>query len=212
MHYNYHRYYQSRIGRYQSSDPTGVVYGINHLYLYSSANPIKYIDLFGLAPGDVYLFTGGGWAPYIAGASPGPYGHAAIEIPGGKVLSSGNEDGNLGVYVTDIGKELSERSFDVFSPRSPIDADALAAFAERMRGKPYLPNVCSDVTAAGMAASNTDKKAYSWENYRGFVSPGDIWGDPRFEKTYEYQKSVEYKNGGYKVITPSGTYYSIRPY
>jgi len=131
----------------------------------------------------------------------------------GGVLSSGiDEKGDLRVYIVDIERELLGRSFDVFSPKSAIDADALDAFAKKMEGKPYHKNVCSDVTAGGISASNPDEKAYGWEEYWGFVSPADIWSDPRFEKLYEYQKSVKPKNGGYNIITPSGTYYSNRPY
>lgn len=108
---------------------------------------------------------------------------------------------------------MSGRSFDVFSPKSAIDADALNAFAKKMEGKFYFPgSLCSDVTAGAMAASNLDQNAYSWEEYNWFISPSDIGGDPRFESLYEYKKTVKYGNGGYKTIAPSGSYYTIRPY
>ena len=47
LHYNYHRYYDPRTGRYLTSDPIGQAGGVN-LYPYSFCNPIKYIDEKGL--------------------------------------------------------------------------------------------------------------------------------------------------------------------
>ncbi|HDR9797799.1 TPA: RHS domain-containing protein [Burkholderia cenocepacia] len=48
LHYNWHRYYDSDIGRFVSKDPIGLVGGIN-VYQYAS-NPVEWIDPLGLAP------------------------------------------------------------------------------------------------------------------------------------------------------------------
>ena len=47
MHYNWHRYYDPRTGRYITPDPAGQQGGIN-LYLYVENNPINFVDANGL--------------------------------------------------------------------------------------------------------------------------------------------------------------------
>lgn len=51
--YNYHRYYDSRTGRYLKSDPIGLNGG-NNLFLYANSNPIMYFDSLGLNCETVY--------------------------------------------------------------------------------------------------------------------------------------------------------------
>ena len=48
LYYNYFRDYDPTLGRYVESDPIGLMGG-NNTYYYTNANPIKYIDCFGLA-------------------------------------------------------------------------------------------------------------------------------------------------------------------
>jgi RHS repeat-associated protein len=47
LHYNYFRYYDPSTGRYVTTDPIGLAGGLN-TYLYGSANPLLYIDPYGL--------------------------------------------------------------------------------------------------------------------------------------------------------------------
>ena len=47
LHYNYHRYYDPKIGRYLRADPIGLAGGMN-LYAYGMGNPVNNFDIYGL--------------------------------------------------------------------------------------------------------------------------------------------------------------------
>ena len=49
LHYNWHRYYNPRSGRYSRPDPIGFLGGDVNLYRFVLANPVRLIDAYGLA-------------------------------------------------------------------------------------------------------------------------------------------------------------------
>jgi RHS repeat-associated protein len=59
FHYNYHRYYDPKTGRYLSPDPIGQAGGIN-LFAYAKNNPVRFIDLMGLDVFATCWYTSGG--------------------------------------------------------------------------------------------------------------------------------------------------------
>jgi RHS repeat-associated protein len=67
LHYNYHRYYDPKTGRYLTPDPIGLRGGIN-LYSYTSNNPINRVDPKGLIVGQIVVRGIVYGAPLLIGA------------------------------------------------------------------------------------------------------------------------------------------------
>jgi RHS repeat-associated protein len=75
LHYNYHRYYQPKAGRYATTDPIGLTTQ-NNLYTYSGSNPVVRKD-----PGG--LWWGSGHSEimiYAVGLLPGYFSDLDLEI------------------------------------------------------------------------------------------------------------------------------------
>jgi RHS repeat-associated protein len=65
LHYNYHRYYHSDIGRYLRADPETEVYDFSsreHPYVYTMNNPIAFTDPLGLAT-CTFTYSSQGFVP-----------------------------------------------------------------------------------------------------------------------------------------------------
>lgn len=77
LNYNYFRDYDQSIGRYIESDLIGLRGGIN-TYVYAAANPLRYIDTYGLnSTGSTLVYGPGGGGVGVGGAV---LGVGAVEI------------------------------------------------------------------------------------------------------------------------------------
>ncbi len=66
LHYNYHRYYKPKSGRYSKSDPIGIQGGVN-LYSYAKNNPIGLMDILGLSASRLDTTKYLGWEFHFIG-------------------------------------------------------------------------------------------------------------------------------------------------
>jgi RHS repeat-associated protein len=80
LHYNYHRYYDPKIGRYITADPIGIDGGIN-LYAYVQNNPVNQIDPYGLKGGVLIPIRNAIKKNATANDILGPIIDGIIEIP-----------------------------------------------------------------------------------------------------------------------------------
>lgn len=97
--YNYHRDYDSSLGRYVQSDPIGLVGGIN-TYGYVWGSPLKFVDRMGLDP----IEGGDGWG------RPRPQGPFDVLIPGTNANNQFVEGVRRGIKkIKDTCDEVSQK-------------------------------------------------------------------------------------------------------
>jgi RHS repeat-associated protein len=125
LHYNYHRYYDPRTGRYLTPDPIGPMGGIN-LFEYSQNNPLCLVDPFGLMDiGEAYGYIEGALKPYLVAGGLVVTG-AATSVAGGALAITGYGSipatgpagllvGTTGVLVAGAGVAQFVLGLDVYS-------------------------------------------------------------------------------------------------
>jgi RHS repeat-associated protein len=85
LHYNYYRDYDPSVGRYAESDPIGLDGGLNS-YAYVGANPVKWVDPYGLY--GLWL-----WGNPLGGSASGP---ATINVP---TVNTSIGSGGAGMFL-----------------------------------------------------------------------------------------------------------------
>ena len=128
LHYNYHRYYDPKTGRYLTPDPIGLLGGINP-YVYTFNNPINKTDPYGLDAGVISI-------PLISVAL---YKAAAVTIG-----VSG------GIF---IGGALSDALPNI--PYIPDEAEAEDILIDILEGN-YSVSASSDVCSLESRRDNID--------------------------------------------------------
>ncbi|MFY0992955.1 RHS repeat-associated core domain-containing protein, partial [Halomonas sp. C05BenzN] len=134
LHYNWHRVYDPQTGRYLTSDPIGLVGGLN-LYLYAEANPVFFTDPEGLCPWCLYgAVIGGGinvlaqlssdeafsWSSLAASTATGAAGGGLGTITSGlvwrtSIIVNTVGSGAIGAGVAAAKNQLTGSCDDVYS-------------------------------------------------------------------------------------------------
>jgi len=103
LFYNYFRDYDPQTGRYAQSDPIGLIGGLN-TYLYVGADPLSFVDWFGLADGHHWVIGPIRNDPNLSPEARSVFQEAKTgPVPGGHNYGEGHKEYNKGV------QELYER-------------------------------------------------------------------------------------------------------
>lgn len=138
------RYYAPEIGRFISIDPypanVFVPKSINR-YVYVTNNPTNLIDPYGLCyypencwppvlPGDIIVYRNNNPIQWLVGVlTPGGNaGHAAIVLPGGRLLTSRPAIIDSGVTIEPLNS-LVGKNYDVYRPGGSVNEKDLDQFA-----------------------------------------------------------------------------------
>ena len=114
FHYNYHRYYDPKTGRYLMPDPIGLAGGIN-LFVYASNNPVNNIDPLGLIPPGWWERNGPPPSPSSWGSvNPSDLRAGADEYTGAITAMA------AGASLAYIGQQVSEVGVTFFAIPGPV--------------------------------------------------------------------------------------------
>ncbi|MCB1740917.1 MAG: RHS domain-containing protein [Gammaproteobacteria bacterium] len=112
-YYNYHRWYEPMVGRYITSDPIGLEGGLNP-YQYAGANPVLFVDPYGLEK--IFIKDGVTFHAYPKPDGGSNYGEHARHGEGGEyhVHVNGDKNKRWDVYN---GRPLTDDEAKYFSKK-----------------------------------------------------------------------------------------------
>jgi len=159
LHYNYHRDYDSQIGRYLQSDPVGLRAGVN-TYGYVGGNPLSLIDPFGLEAATIQCDGNGNYE--VVNTNTGP-SRPCTEI---------HENQHIKDYIGQYGKNSC-----VGLPKGSLPHGAANGLSE---AEFHRQSECREYTAAMSCVKKCDdggaaKRKYDWMMKENFC--GDEWSD-----------------------------------
>ena len=203
LSYHEARYLDPMLGVWISVDPKRF-FNSPYLYMGNGYNPIRFADLNGQAPGDVYLFypdkSGGSTLiaaePLLLGgkkSTPG-FSHTAVEIKNGEMFSA---DLVKGVFIEKVDQSLANRDGVIMRPKANLDIDALDSYACNAEGGKYLKDgVCSSEVLNALEAGGLDLQVnpsvMDWitspiESLERWVPhPSNLADNPSLEKIGEF--------------------------
>jgi RHS repeat-associated protein len=157
LHYNYHRYYDPKLGRYLRADPLGLDAGVN-LFAYVHGNPINSIDPDGQFAWVLPALCAGGGCEAAAGAIAGiGLGGLIAVIWDG---ANGDDDccGPIIRKINKVMKELNKRYLHQCKNKKNQWESHVPAFEGKKR---QLAKLVAQAEAKGCAVP---PKAYVWLN------------------------------------------------
>ena len=166
------RMYDAQLGRWHAMDPIGSLFSNSSPYMFGNDNPVRYIDLFGLAPEDE-IAAGPGRGkkrmPRYSGSSDGPSSGGGFqkaapsqrpsvrhEQGGYFANESSGTSGQQNVYIP--RPEHKEETGE--DPDPPLNKDNLSSFEKTL-----------------VAINEWNPIANMWDAVSGFTTGDDRFGD-----------------------------------
>ena len=174
-----------------------------YVYMGNGYNSIKFADLNGKEPGDVYLFYSDGstisniitfFKPkYMSG-----YSHAAVEAKNGQLFSATG----AGVGTMPKSEALNGRTGIIMCPRGNLDVDAMQSFINKAEGGIYIINgVCSSNVVEALKAGGINlEETWTIQDFfdnpletidKMIPHPSNLSENPQLEKIGEFGSDVE---------------------